>query len=113
MGRRVNNLLVGAMLCACGSLKAQYNTNFLNYSTTGRSVSANLNFDAGSNGMSSGLVNRLVWGGYIDDKMKKESSKYLRAKNNLGINLNYDVSAFIKGNSKFDFLVSFKNQEIL
>lgn len=93
--------------------KAQYNTNFLNYASTGRCVSANLNFDAGSNGMSSGLVNKLVWGGYIDQKTKDESAKYLRAKNNFGIDLNYDVSAFVKGNSKFDFLVGFKNQELL
>lgn len=94
-------------------LAAQYNTNFLNYSQTGRCLSANLDFDAGSNGMSSGLVKKLVWGGYIDNDLKKESAKYLRAKNNLGINLNYDVSAFLKGNSKFDFLVGFKNQEII
>lgn len=100
------------MLLSAGS-SAQYNTNFMNYSLTGRSVSANLEFDAGSNGMSSGLVNKLVWGGYIDNDLKKESSKYLRAKNNLGINLNYDVSAFLKGNSKFDFLIGFKNQELI
>ncbi|MES2680621.1 MAG: DUF5723 family protein [Bacteroidota bacterium] len=79
----------------------------------GRSVSVNVDFDAGSNGMSSGLVNKLVWGGYIDNDLKKASSKYLRDKNNFGINLNYDVSAFLKGNSKFDFLMSFKNQEIV
>jgi len=93
--------------------KAQFNTEFLNYGHTGRSVSVNVDFDAGSNGMSSGLVNKLVWGGYIDNDLKKESSKYLRDKNNFGINLNYDVSAFLKGNSKFDFLVGFKNQEII
>jgi hypothetical protein len=97
----------------CSGLAAQYNTNFLNYSQTGRCVSANLDFDAGSNGMSSRLVKKLVWGGYIDNDLKKESSKYLRAKNNLGINLNYDLSAFIKGGRKFDFLIGFKNQEII
>lgn len=97
----------------CIPLKAQYNTNFLNYASTGRCVSANLNFDAGSNGMSSGLVNKLVWGGYIDKKTKDESAKYLRAKNNFGIDLNYDLTAFLKGNSKFDFIVGVKNQELL
>lgn len=93
--------------------KAQYNTNFLNYSYTGRSVSANLNFDAGSNGMSSGLVNKLVWGGHIDKKTKDESSKYLRAKNNFGLDLNYDLTAFVKGGKKFDYLIGVKNQELL
>lgn len=92
---------------------AQYNTNFLNYSKTGRSVSANLDFEAGSSGMSSELVDKLVYGGYIDDKLKKESSKNLRGVNNFGINLNYDLNAFLKGKRNFDFLLGFKNQEIL
>ncbi|MBA3665455.1 MAG: hypothetical protein H0W61_14765 [Bacteroidetes bacterium] len=94
-------------------IKAQYNSEFSNYGNMGRSVSVNLDFDAGSNGMNGNLINKLLWGGYIDNDLKKESSKYLRAKNNFGINVNYDVSAFIKGNKKFDFLIGFKNQEIL
>lgn len=93
--------------------KAQYNTEFINYENTKRSVSVNLDFDAGSNGLSSSLTNKLIWGGYISDDLKKESAKHLRQKNNFGINLNYDVSTFIKGNSKFDFLIGFKNQEVL
>lgn len=105
-------IFISCLLCSAIAM-AQYNTNFLNYSSMGRSVSANLNFDAGSNGLSSDLVNKLVWGGYIDKKTKDESAKYLRAKNNFGIDLNYDLSAFIKGNNKFDFLVGFKNQELL
>ncbi len=94
-------------------VQAQYNTNFMNYSQTGRSVSANLDFEAGSNGMSSKLVDKLVMGGYIDDELKKESTKHLRGYNNFGINLNYDVSAFLKGNKNFDFLIGVKNQAIL
>jgi len=92
---------------------AQYNTNFINYSYTGRSVSANLDFEAGSNGMSSSLVDKLVSGGYIDDNLKKESSKNLKGLNNFGINLNYDVTAFLKGNKNFDILIGVKNQEVL
>lgn len=94
-------------------LRAQYNTEFSNYGNMGRSVSVNLDFDAGSNGMSSALINKLVWGGYIDNDLKKQSSKYLKGKNNFGINVNYDLTAFVKGNNKFDFLIGFKNQEIL
>ncbi|MEI8136816.1 MAG: hypothetical protein WCH21_05770, partial [Bacteroidota bacterium] len=97
----------------CFCLKAQYNTEFINYENTKRSVSANLDFDAGSNGMSSSVANKLIFGGYIDDNLKKESAKRLKQTNNFGINLNYDVSTFIKGNSKFDFLIGFKNQEVL
>lgn len=93
--------------------QAQYNTEFINYENVKRSVSVNLDYDAGSNGMSASFTNKLLWGGKIDNDLKKESSKHLRSKNNFGINLNYDVSTFIKGNSKFDFLIGFKNQEVL
>jgi hypothetical protein len=96
-----------------GFLKAQYNTNFLNYSKTGRCVSVNLDFEAGSNGMSTRLVNKLVWGGYISSDLKAESSKHLKARNNFGIVLDYDMSAFLKGNKKFDWLIGVKNQEVL
>ncbi len=92
---------------------AQYNTNFLNYGNTGRSVSANLDFEAGSDGMSTRLVNKLVWGGYIDNKDKEESSRLLRARNNIGLAVNYDLTAFVKGNKHFDLLIGFKNQEVL
>ena len=95
------------------AIRAQYNTAFTKYDGAGRSVSANLDFDAGSNGMNNSLINRLVWGGYIDDDLKKSSEKYLKAKNNLGVNLSYDVSAFLKGGKKFDLLIEVKNQEIL
>lgn len=102
-----------AVLFSVLHLQAQYNTNFLNYNQTGRSVSASLEFEAGSNGMSSELVNKLIWGGHIDDRLKDESSKLLGGKNNFGLMLNYDVSAFVKGKKKFDFLIGFKNQEVL
>ncbi len=94
-------------------IKAQYNTSFLNYRYTGRSVSANLDFESGSNGMSSSLVNKLVSSSYISDDLKNESSKNLRAENNFGVVLNYDVNTFLRGNRKFDYLIGFKNQEVL
>ncbi len=92
---------------------AQYNTEFKNYSDLGRSVSVNLDFDAGSNGMTAALSNKLIFGGYIDKNDKEASAKFLKGKNNFGINLNYNVCAFLKGNSKVDFLVGFKDQEII
>lgn len=104
---------LGLLTVLVSPLRAQYNTDFLNYSYTGRCVSANLDFDAGSNGMSSRLVNKLVWGGYIDKATKDASSRYLRNSNNFGVSLNYDVSAFVKGGKKFDILVGAKNQELL
>ena len=65
----------------CFVLKAQYNTEFINYETIKRSVSVNVEFDAGSNGMSSSLSNKLIFGGYIDNDLKKESAKHLRQQN--------------------------------
>ncbi len=105
-------VFINLVFCALQGY-SQYNANFLNYSKTGRSVSVNLDFEAGSNGMSSRLVNKLIWGGYIDNDLKEESSKHLRGKNNFGLLLNYDMSAFVKGNNKFDYLIGFKNQEVL
>ncbi len=76
-------------------------------------MSVGLDLEAGSNGISSELVNKLVWGGHVDNKLKDESSKLLRGKNNFGLLLNYDLSAFLKGGKKFDYLIGFKNQEVL
>src|SRR5205085_3956 len=92
---------------------AQYNTEFMKYDKMGRSVSANLEFDAGSNGMNNAMINKLVFGGYIDSNMKAQSAKHLKGKNNFGTNLTYNVSAFIKGGKKFDYLIEFKEQEIV
>lgn len=111
--RNVGGIFVLYLMLFAFYGKAQYNTNFLNYRYTGRCVSANLDFEAGSNGMSSRLVDRLVSGGYISNDIKKESSKNLKGENNFGIILNYDVTAFLKGKSKYDFLVGVKNQEVL
>jgi hypothetical protein len=92
---------------------AQYNTAFINYEEMKRSVSANLDFDAGSNGMNNKMMTRLLFGGYIDNGLKDQSSKLLKGKNNLGVNLVYSVNAFLKGSDKVDILVSVKDQEIL
>jgi hypothetical protein len=92
---------------------AQYNTAFINYGEMGRSVSANLDFDAGSNGMNNRMLSKLLFGGYIDNNMKNESSKLLKGENKLGVNLIYGVNAFFKGNSKVDILVGVKDQEIV
>jgi hypothetical protein len=95
------------------SVFAQYNTEFLNYSSYGRGISLNVEYDAGSNAIKNDMVNKLIWGGYISNDIKDASEKKLKANNNLGINLNYGTSAFIKGNKNFDFLIVFKNQEVL
>jgi hypothetical protein len=92
--------------------KAQYNADFMNYEQTGRCVSVDLNIESGSNGMSKDMVNRLVWGGYISNEIKSQSATLLKATNNFGYMANYGMSAFIKGNAKFDYLIGFKSQEV-
>jgi hypothetical protein len=111
--RQIGFISLMCVLCFGSKIRAQYNTEFLNHSNTGRSISANFEFDAGSSGFTNSLVNKLLWGGYIDNALKTDASKHLVAKNNLGINLNYGLSAFIKGNNKFDFLIAVKDEETL
>src|SRR5688572_14084745 len=93
-------------------MNAQYNSNFINYTKYGRSVSLNLEYESGSNAMNSSLINNLLWGGYIDQETKNASQKKLRSYNNFGINLNYDVNAIVKGGKKFDLVIGLKSQEI-
>lgn len=94
-------------------LEAQYNTNFLNYSSAGRSIGFNMDFEAGSNGIKNGMVNKLLLGGYIGDGLKNNSARTMRAINNFGIHLNYDFSAFVKGNKNFDLHFGIKEQSLL
>jgi hypothetical protein len=91
----------------------QYNTNFLLYNKLGRSVSANLDFETGSNGFTNELLNKLIWGGHISNDLKARASKNMHNRSNFGIALNYDVTAFVKGGKRFDFLIGVKNQEVL
>ncbi len=101
-------------LCLFASLaKAQYNSEFLNYESTGRSVSLNADYEVGSNGIQNAMMNKFLFGGHIDKKMKDNALNKMHGYNQLGINLNYDISLFVAGTSKFDFLIGVKNQEIL
>lgn len=100
------------ILLFVASVSAQFNSDFLNYSHTGRCVAVSADYEAGSNGMSKDLVNRLVWGGYISNDVKAQSAKHLKAMNNFGLMMNYGVNVFFKGTSQFDFLIGFKNQEV-
>ena len=108
------NYFIFLLLCLfTKAAKSQYNSEFLNYENTGRSVSLNADFDAGSNGIQNALMNKFLFGGHIDTKMKDAALNKMRGYNQLGINLNYDISLFIGKNPKYDFLFSIKNQEIL
>ena len=101
------------ILCFNLSFKAQYNSNFVNYTATGRSISSNLEYVSGSNALNAELMNTLLYGGYIDQSMKDKSSKKLRAHNNFGTSINYDINAIVKGGKKVDLVFGVKDQELV
>ena len=95
-------------------LKSQYNNSaFANFENTGKSISINGDFEAGSNGFQNVIMDRLLFGGHIDTKIKDASIKNMNGYNNLGINLNYDITAFFGKKSKYCFLLGVKDQYVL
>jgi len=91
---------------------SQYNSEFLNFEKTGRSVSINGEYEFGSNGIYNSLFNKFIYGGYIDKNTKDASDKTMRAMNVMGANMNYDVSVFFGRKSKYSYLIGFKDQRI-
>lgn len=92
--------------------QAQYNSEFLNFEKTQRSVSFNSEYELGSTGMRNSFLNKFIYGGYIDDDTKKASGKNMRQLNVLGANFNYDLSAFFGRSKKYSYLIGFKDQRI-
>lgn len=94
-------------------IKSQNNSDFLNYGQTGNSVSLNADYQAGSNGMQNVMINKFIFGGYIDKKTKDAALTKMHGYNQLGMNLNYDLSVFFGRKPKYSFFIGVKNQEIL
>lgn len=90
----------------------QYNSEFLNFDKTGRSVSINGEYEFGSNGIYNGLLNKFIVGGFIDQKTKDASKAKMYNHNVIGANMNYDIAAFFGRNSKYSYLLSFKDQRV-
>jgi hypothetical protein len=91
---------------------SQYNSEFLNFEKTGRSVSVNGEYELGSNGIYNSLINKFIYGGTIDKKTKDASNNAMKNLNVLGINMNYDISTFFGRNPKYSYLIGFKDQRI-
>lgn len=91
---------------------SQYNSEFLNFEKTGRSVSVNAEYELGSNGIYNSLLNKFIYGGYIDQKTKDASNNSMKGLNVMGANMNYDVSVFFGRKSKYSYLIGFKDQRI-
>lgn len=96
----------------CISVFAQYNSEFLNFDKTGRSVSINGEYELGSNGIYNGFLNKFIYGGTIDKATKDASRNNMKQVNVMGANLNFDVAVFFGRHAKYSYLLSFKNQEI-
>ncbi len=91
---------------------SQYNSEFLNFEKTGRSVSVNAEYELGSNGIYNSLLNKFIYGGYIDQKTKDASNNSMKTLNVMGTNMNYDISLFFGRKSKYSYLIGFKDQRI-
>ena len=94
------------------ALFSQYNSEFLNFEKTGRSISINGEYELGSNGIYNDLLNKFIYGGYIDKKTKDASNDNMKNLNVMGANMNYDISTFFGRNSKYSYLIGFKDQQI-
>ena len=99
--------------CFCSiAFFAQYNSEFLNFEKTGRSISINGEYELGSNGIYNSLLNKFIYGGYINKKIKDASNDHIKNLNVMGANINYDMSVFFGRNSKYSYLIGIKDQII-
>lgn len=94
------------------SIFSQYNSEFLNFEKTGRSISINGEYELGSNGIYNSLLNKFIYGGHIDKSTKDASNNSMKSLNVMGANINYDLSVFFGRNSKYSYLIGFKDQQI-
>ncbi len=91
---------------------SQYNSEFLSFDRTGRSISINGEYELGSNGIYNAFLNKFLVGGYIDKNLKDASAKNMKGLNVLGANFNYNISAFFGNKPKYSYLIGFKDQQI-
>jgi len=91
---------------------SQYNSEFLNFERTGRSISVNGEYELGSNGIYNSFFNKFIVGGHIDKKLKDASAKNMKGLNVLGANVNYNICAFFGNKPKYSYLIGFKDQQI-
>lgn len=94
------------------SVFSQYNSAFINFEKTGRCISSNAEYELGSNGIYNALLNKFIYGGYIDKKTKDASTNNMKNMNVMGANMNYDLTVFFGRNSKYSYLLGFKDQRI-
>lgn len=91
---------------------AQYNSEFLSFENRGRSICVNGEYELGSNGIYNGLLNKFIFGGYIDKNTKDASNDKMDNTSVIGANMNYNISAFFGRKSKYSYLIGFKDHRI-
>ncbi len=91
---------------------SQYNSEFLNFEKTGRSISINGEYELGSNGIYNSLLNKFIYGGEITRNLKDASNNHMKGMNVIGANINYDLSVFFGKSYKYSYLLGFKDQQI-
>lgn len=110
---RIRFIFFLIVLCYARVTIAQYNSEFLNFEKTGRSISVNGEFELGSSAIQNSFINKYIYGGYIDQNMKDAADKKMKLYNVFGTNINYDVSAFFGRNPKYSYLIGYKDQQIV
>ena len=87
---------------------SQYNSEFLSFENRGRSIAINGEYEFGSNGIYNSLLNKFIFGGYIDNSTKDASNSKMYNTSVLGANMNYNISAFFGRKAKYSYLIGFK-----
>ena len=62
----IKSFFIILFLFCDGFAFSQYNSEFLNFDKTGRSISVNAEYELGSNGIYNSLLNKFIFGGQID-----------------------------------------------
>ena len=108
----IKSFFIILFLVCHGFVFSQYNSEFLNFDKTGRSISVNAEYELGSNGIYNSLLNKFIFGGQIDKFTKDASNNSMKSLSVLGANMNYDISVFFGRNSRYSYLIGFKEQRI-
>jgi len=108
----IKSFIITVFLFFYGFAFCQYNSEFLNFDKTGRSISVNAEYELGSNGIYNSLLNKFIFGGQIDKVTKEASNNSMKNLSVLGANMNYDISVFFGRNSRYSYLIGFKEQRI-
>ncbi len=111
---RLKSVFLFCLLISAHILKAQFNNDFLFYEKYGNSVNLNTEYEINSSAVQNDLVNKFIYGGYIDSITKARSQKRLKAQNRIGGSYATGATAFfgIK-DSKYHIMAGLKQVEFV